>query len=217
VRADSIMVGVVTNNNDPEQLGRVKVKLPALSDQETFWAPVALPSAGKERGISMLPVPDEQVVVAFENGDPSYPYVIGSLFNGRDTPGQEMAVTDGSFALKSDHKALVAAKEDINLRSDAGKWVIELNGGEVKETVKAGKGGGGGYTGEFDGAWKLKATQAITIESSMGVTIKAPQITVEAQGQLGLKSNGVLSIEGATVQINGQAAVNIGGGLINLG
>src|SRR3954453_11166407 len=82
-RVDSIVVGVVTNNNDPEKLGRVKLTLPSLGEQETSWAPIALPSAGKERGLSMLPVAGEQVLVAFENGDPSYPYVIGSLFNGK--------------------------------------------------------------------------------------------------------------------------------------
>jgi phage protein D/phage baseplate assembly protein gpV len=214
---DSIVVGVVTNNNDPEQRGRVKVKFPFLSDTETFWAPVTLPAAGKERGLSMLPVPDEQVVVAFENGDPSYPVVLGSVFNGKDTPGDEMAVQDGSFALKSDHKALIAAQEDINLRTEKGKWVIDVKGGDVTETVKAGGGGSGNYTGTFDGKWALTANQAITIESKMGITIKAPQISVEAQGQLSVKSQGVLSLEGATVQINGQAAVNVSGGLINLG
>ena len=57
----------------------------------------------------MLPQPDEQVIVAFENGDPSYPVVLGSMFNGRDKPGAELARIrhDGSFALKSDHAALV--------------------------------------------------------------------------------------------------------------
>ena len=109
----------------------------------------------------MLPVPDEQVVVAFENGDPSYPYVLGSVFNGKDKPGDEMAVADGSFAMKSDHKALIAAKEDINLRTEKGKWVIEVKGGEIKETVNQGEGGGGAYTGKFDGKWGLTATQAI--------------------------------------------------------
>jgi uncharacterized protein involved in type VI secretion and phage assembly len=206
---NAIMIGVVTNNNDPDKLGRVKIQLPALSGEETFWAPLSVPSAGNERGLSMLPVAGEQVIVAFENGDPSYPYVLGSLFNGRDKPGDDLAVADGSFALKSDHKALFDAKEDITLHSEKGKWEIKLDGGEIKETVKAGAGGGGAYTGEFDGAWKLKATQAVTIESTMSVTIKAPSITVEAQGQLQLK--------GAQVQIDGQAMVNISGGLINLG
>jgi len=208
-RVDSIVVGIVTNNNDPEKLGRVKVKLPSVSEVETFWAPVLVPSAGKERGISMLPVVEEQVIVAFENGDPSYPYVIGSVFNGRDTPGSEMALTDGSFALKSDHKAFVRAKEDITLQSDKGKWEIKIDGGEIKENVKSGAGGGGGYTGDFGGAYSLKATQAITVESSQGVTIKAPQITVEAQGSLALK--------GATVDITGQGPVTIAGAIINIG
>jgi uncharacterized protein involved in type VI secretion and phage assembly len=209
VNVDSIVVGLVTNNKDPEKIGRVKVELPSLSGQETFWAPLAVPSAGNERGLSMLPVPGEQVIVAFENGDPSFPYVIGSLFNGRDKPGDEMAVDDGSFALKSDHKALFRAKEDITLQSDKGKWDIKIDGGEITEKVQSGAGGGGGYTGDFSGAWKLKATQAITIESSQSVTIKAPSITVEAQASLALK--------GATVDINGSGAVTIAGAIINIG
>jgi phage protein D/phage baseplate assembly protein gpV len=221
LRVESIMVGVVTNNNDPKKWGRVKIKLPALSGEETFWAPVLLPAAGKERGLSMLPVAGEQVIVAFENGDPSYPYVLGSMFNGKDTPGDEMAVADGSFALKSDHKALIAAKEDINLRTDQGKWIIEVKGGEITEDVKS----PGNYTGNFDGQYKVTANQAITIESKQGVTIKAPQISVEAdasmslkaKGQLSVESQGVLELKGATVTVSGQAAVNISGGLINLG
>ena len=210
-RLDSVVTGIVTNNNDPEKFGRVQVKLPAVSDQESFWVPVLLPAAGKERGLSMLPVPGEHVAIAFENGDPSYPYVLGSMFDGKDTPGDELAVTDGSFAMKSDKKALFAAKEDIKLRSDKGKWEIEVHG-DIKETTKQ-----GGYTGDIAGAYKLTAKQAITIESNQSVTIKAPQITVQAQGTLSVESQGQLSLKGAQVQIEGQAMVNISGGIINLG
>jgi phage protein D/phage baseplate assembly protein gpV len=210
-RVDSIMTGIVTNNNDPEKLGRVQVKLPAVSDQESFWIPVLLPAAGKERGLSMLPVPGEHVVVAFENGDPSYPYVLGSMFDGKDTPGDELAVTDGSFALKSDEKALIAAKKDIKLRSDGGKWEIEIDGDITEKTAK------GGYTGDIAGAYKLTAKQAITIESNQGVTIKAPTISVEAQGQLALKAQGQLSLEAPQISVNGSGMVNISGGMINLG
>lgn len=209
----SIMTGLVTNNNDPEKLGRVQVKLPAVSEQESFWVPVLLPAAGKERGISMLPVPGEHVVVAFENGDPSYPHVIGSMFDGKDTPGEELAAQDGSFAVKSDHKVLIAAKEDFNLRSDEGKWIIDVKKGEITETV----GMPGNYTGKFDGKYSLTAKQAITVESNQSVTVKAPQIALEAQGTLSVKSNGQLSLEGTQVEIKGTAMVNISGGLINLG
>ena len=202
-KVDSIIVGVVTNNNDPDKMGRVKISLPSVNEVETFWAPVLLPAAGNERGISMLPRVDEQVIVAFENGDPSYPVVLGSMFNGRDKPGSEMAVTDGSFALKSDDNVLVAAKKDINLRSDTGKWDIKIDGGEIKEKVAK------GYTGDFGATWNLKATGGITVESSQSVTVKAPSITVEAQASLALK--------GATVDIKGQAAVTISGAIINIG
>ena len=206
---DSLIGGIVTNNNDPDQMGRVKVKLPAVDEQESFWAPVALPAAGNERGLSMLPVPDEQVIVGFENGDPSYPYVLGSVFNGSDQPGSELAVNDGSYAMKSDHKALFAAKEDITIRTDGGKMIIQVKGGEITETVNAGQGGQGSYTGQFDGEFKVKATQGITVESNMQVEIKAPMITIEAQGPLQIKGN--------PVQIDGQSMVTISGGMINLG
>lgn len=207
--ADSLVVGIVTNNNDPQRLGRVKVKLPALSLQESEWVPVAVPSAGQGRGLSMLPVPDEQVIVGFENGDPSYPYVLGSVFNGADKPGDEMAVADGSVALKSDHAALIAAREDITLRSDGGKWLIRIDGGDIEETAHAGQGGSGAYAGSFDGEWKLKATQPVQIQSDATVTLKAPMIALEASGPLSLKGN--------PVQIDGGAAVTVSGAIINLG
>jgi len=217
---DSIVVGIVTNNSDPDKLGRVKVKFPYLTEQESFWAPVILPSAGNERGLSMLPVAGEQVVVAFENGDSSFPYVLGSVFNGKDAPGKELAVEDGSFAMKSDHKALIAAQEDIKLRTEKGKWIIEVNGGEITETVKS----PGNYTGTFDGKWNLTTTQAITVESKQGVTIKAPQISLEAQGTMAIKGMSVsveaqtqLDLKGAQVSVNGSAMVAISGGLINIG
>jgi uncharacterized protein involved in type VI secretion and phage assembly len=217
---DSIVIGLVTNNSDPQNLGRVKVKFPYLTEQESFWAPVLVPAAGKERGLSMLPVVGEQVVVAFENGDSSFPYVLGSVFNGKDTPGKELATDDGSFAMKSDHKALIAAQEEIKLRTEKGNWLIEVNSGEITETVKS----PGNYTGTFDGKHNLTATGAIQLESKQSVTIKAPQITLEAQGTMSVKgatvsveSQGQLELKGVQVSVNGQAMVAISGGLINIG
>jgi uncharacterized protein involved in type VI secretion and phage assembly len=206
VSVNSIVLGVVTNNKDPDKQGRVRVKLPALSDVESWWAPVGFPSAGKDRGVTMMPMPNDQVIVAFENGDPSHPYVIGTLFSGKDLPGSELTLDDGSFALRSDHKANVHTKEDITIQVDKGKLEIKVDNGDLTETVK---GQGGGYTGDFAGAYKLKSTQAMTIESTQTVTIKAPSITVEASASLALK--------GAMIDIKASGIVTIAGSMINIG
>ncbi len=104
------MVGIVTNNNDPDQMGRVRVKFPSLSDsEESAWARVASVSAGNARGLMMLPQPDEEVIVGFEHGDTRRPIVVGSLFNGKDKPGDDLVQSkDGSFAVASRQEALHA-------------------------------------------------------------------------------------------------------------
>jgi type VI secretion system VgrG family protein len=76
------ITAIVTNNNDPDRLYRVKVKFP-WGEFESDWARVAVPYRG---GVFFLPEVDDEVLVAFEGGDPRRPYVVGSLYNGRDRP-----------------------------------------------------------------------------------------------------------------------------------
>ena len=86
-RIYGVVVGVVTNNQDPEELGRVKVKFPWLSDaDESDWARIATPMAGNEKGIYFLPEVDDEVLVVFEHGDLRFPYIIGALWNGQAPP-----------------------------------------------------------------------------------------------------------------------------------
>jgi uncharacterized protein involved in type VI secretion and phage assembly len=86
-RIHGVVVGLVTNNQDPDGLGRVKVKFPWLSDvDESSWARIAAPMAGKQRGACFLPEVDDEVLVAFEHGDMRFPYVLGALWNGQDAP-----------------------------------------------------------------------------------------------------------------------------------
>ncbi len=66
----------------------------------------------------MLPVVGEEVLVGFENDDTTRPYVLGSLFNGSDTPGDDLLQgQDGSFAVLSDHKIVATSQEDMKLTS----------------------------------------------------------------------------------------------------
>ncbi|MBN9127373.1 MAG: hypothetical protein J0I90_07300, partial [Nitrosospira sp.] len=80
-----VVVGIVTNNRDPDNMHRVKVRFPWLSqNDESNWARVASPMAGNGRCAYFLPEVDDEVLLAFEHGSIEHPYVVGSLWNGRD-------------------------------------------------------------------------------------------------------------------------------------
>jgi hypothetical protein len=77
-----VVCGVVSNVFDELGRGRVKVTLPWLSPTfETDWAPVAQPCVGPNSGTLFLPSVGDEVLVAFEQGDPRRPYVVGSFIN----------------------------------------------------------------------------------------------------------------------------------------
>lgn len=76
---------IVIDNNDPEKLGRVKVRLMWQdSSSSTPWVRISMPNAGGNKGIYFLPEIDEEVLVGFENGNPDLPYIVGSMHNGKD-------------------------------------------------------------------------------------------------------------------------------------
>ena len=76
------MVALVTDVDDPQKLGRVKIKLPTLADDyESDWARVVQPGAGKTAVSVFLPEVGDEVLVAFEHGDIRRPYVLGGLWS----------------------------------------------------------------------------------------------------------------------------------------
>lgn len=96
-RINGVVIGIVVNNNDPDELYRVKVKFPWIkesegkytdvTDDESFvstWARIATFMAGPDRGAFWLPEVDDEVLVAFEHGDLRRPFILGSLWNGQD-------------------------------------------------------------------------------------------------------------------------------------
>lgn len=91
----SLVVGVVTNNDDKESQARVKVKFPTLSDDESQWARVATIGAGASRGIEWLPEVGDEVLVGFENDDKSRPIVLGGLWGRMDKPPEPKPAQDG--------------------------------------------------------------------------------------------------------------------------
>jgi uncharacterized protein involved in type VI secretion and phage assembly len=198
-----LVIGLVTNIEDKEQLGRVRVKFTALGDQiESTWARVAGPGAGPGAGMSFLPQVGDEVVVAFEHGDTRRPVVLGALHNAIDKPDEKMRGDKDGGSL------VVYGRKDaaINLQK---QLVIEA---KEHMTLKVGPGpdGRGDHKLDAADAIEIKAGTTITLEGTGAVTIKSSAgINVEAAGPLKLK--------GATVDIEASATVNVKGSLINLG
>ena len=93
-----LVCGVVTNVDDPDTQGKVKVALPWLSPSfETDWARVVQLSAGARTGAMFLPEVGDEVLVGFEFGDPRRPYVIGGLVNDNSSfSSMSSAVSSGA-------------------------------------------------------------------------------------------------------------------------
>ena len=82
---------VVTDNQDPENLGRVRVQFLWQQEQDdslmTPWIRIAQPHGGDNKGFYFIPEINEEVMVGFENGNAEKPYVIGTLYHGQQHPG----------------------------------------------------------------------------------------------------------------------------------
>ena len=88
----------MTNINDPNQMGRVKVRFPGLdTTQESAWGRLLTPGGGSSRGSVMIPEVGDEVLVAFEHGDPRQPIILGGLF-GNKASIPDWTVKDGKVS-----------------------------------------------------------------------------------------------------------------------
>ncbi len=91
----------VTDIADPDQRGRVRVRLPWMPDNDgggyDVWARIATLMAGNDRGSWFIPDVGDEVLVAFEGGDPRRPYILGMLWNGQDAPPETMDSAQNNY------------------------------------------------------------------------------------------------------------------------
>jgi uncharacterized protein involved in type VI secretion and phage assembly len=129
----------------------VKVKIPVLhAEQTTWWCPIVMFGAGKNRGWFFIPEVDDEVLVLFEHGDMDRPIVVGALWNGKDKPPDKNPGGNPRRMIKS------RAGSKITFDDDQMKLIIEDGTGKGRLT--------------FD-----SNANKITIESLAGdVCIQAP-------------------------------------------
>lgn len=215
-----VLPAMVTDIDDKENLGRVKVKFPWLDDNvATHWARVAMPGAGPERGLCVLPEKDDEVLVAFEQGDIQQPFVLGGLYNGRDKmplePIDSGKVVSRALVSRLGHRlelhdadkqvTLVTAdgKHRIVLDEAGGQITIESTGPvEISSQKSMGLSAPDGLTLESTGAIELKG-QGVTIDAGSGAfEARGTNATVEASTQATLKGGSTTTVSAPMIKIN---------------
>jgi len=155
-RINGLLVAEIVDVDDPEKLGRVKLRFPTRpGDAQSFWAPIARPLASGGFGVWFPPVVADVVLVGFEDGRIERPYVLGSIFTGDNQPPtteaqQRMLQTESGHKVTFDD---TSGSETVTIEDAKGNTITMADAG-------------------------------ITIESKSDLTLKAQNITIEAQSQL---------------------------------
>ncbi|MER7519960.1 VgrG-related protein [Streptomyces sp. NPDC126499] len=219
----------VTDTQDPEGSGRVKVTFPWLSDEyASDWARTAQ-AAGTGGGEPYIPEVGDEVVVGFEQGRLDRPYVLGGLYNGQDRPSGGGAVdpTSGSvdrraFASKGGHRLelldAAGGAQGVRLRTGDGKLTIDLDQSGTAVTIGS------------DGAVRITAKEKVSITASGGVSVSADRGPLElrgesvsvtarqgvrvdgGQGAVRLATGGAVDVQGGTVTVDGTRRTDLKGG-----
>ncbi len=193
-----VALGLVTQNQDPDGLGRVKLRFPWHSDQaETDWVRIAVPMAGMERGRFCLPEVGDEVLVAFERGDMTAPYVIGALWNGQDKPPASNDDGKNNLRVFKTRKGHTLSFDDDDAK---GKIDLALADGKHKLTIdddgiKLEDGNGNSFVIESQAG-------NVTIEAKTKLTLKGQMVAIEAGGTMSIKSSGTMTLQGSLININ---------------
>ena len=178
-RGYGVYPALVSDIKDPDGQGRVKVTLPWAPDTDgaryEAWARLATLMAGGNRGSWFVPDTGDEVLVAFEGGDPRRPYAVGGLWNGSDAPPESM---DGSGR---NAKKVLRSRNGVKVTLDDSdgqeKLILETPGGQ-RLTMKDGP-GAVELVDSNGNSLKLE-TSGVTVTAAAKVTVNAATAEISA-------------------------------------
>jgi phage protein D len=215
-----VVIAQVTDANDPAKQGRVRLTFPWLSDDYVSdWARTVQPGAGSNRGGLILPEVGDEVLVAFEQGDPQRPYVLGGLHNGADRPDTKGPNVIDSNSGAVNRRSLVSRRgHRIDLLDDAGRSdgiTTETGDGKLRVALDA---AGSRLEIHSDGTVVIKGTKGVVVDAAgdklelkgrqiemtatQGVSVKGATVKVAADGAAEFTATGPAVIRGSVVKIN---------------
>lgn len=171
---------LVTDLVDPSSLGRIEVELPWLGSAGSdvrAWATLLTPYADDDQGYEMLPEVGTQVVVGFEAGEPTRPYIVGSCWNGVEALPESPTSSNDKRLIKSRSGSLL----EFDDTQGAAKVTVSMQSGH-----------------------KLvldDASQEITLTHSNGCSI-----VFNAGGQISITANSTVEITASALNVHAPTA-----------
>jgi uncharacterized protein involved in type VI secretion and phage assembly len=222
-KTQGVVAGIVTNNKDPDELARLKVKFPWFSDDhETDWVRMTTFMAGGGRGSVFLPEVGDEVLVAFENGNINRPYVIGALWNGVDKPPETNS--DGKNNIRkiksrSGHEFIFNDEENkgnVEIHTKAGhKILLDDTSDEEKMEILDKTGNNSILIDSVENSITISCQKKIDINSgnnSIVINSDENSIAISSQMKIEIKSgNNSITIDSATnsISISSQVKLSI--------
>lgn len=147
--------GVVTQIDDPEGLGRIRVSLPAYENVNTDWINVVTLGAGTGKGLMIQPDVNDDVLVLLSHEDPAHGVVIGGLYGPHGTP--DAGIVEGAVRR---YTLLTPGNQRVTL-DDSGQ-VIRLE--------------------NSDGSFVELAPQKVRVHAARDLEIEAPGKAIVIRG-----------------------------------
>ncbi len=215
-RPFNILTGVVTNNKDPEDLGRVKVKMATLGDDiESNWCRLVNPGTGSGRGVQYLPEVEDELLLL--GPDINHLYALGGLWSKKDRPPTKASdalnggkVVQRVIRSRTGHEILLDDSDNgggITIVDSKGKNKLFIDTSTDNILIHA----DGDIEITAGGNLKLTAGTKISIEAGTEFEVKAgTSAKIDAKTQLELKG-------AATAKLQSSGQTEIKGSLVNIG
>lgn len=202
--------GIVTDIDDPDGEGRVRVRIPVISTEETgIWARLATPDAGPNRGIQFYPEPDDEVVVGFFNDDPRDPVILGGIHSSSKAPPYDVNEDNFEKGIKTRGELKLTFNDDLKsvtietpngnkviISDDEGAILLEDENGNKAQLSSD------GITLESASDLILKATGDVKIEGTNVEIAANAQFKAEGSAGAEVSTSGQAVLKGSIVQIN---------------
>jgi type VI secretion system secreted protein VgrG len=223
-----------------DKYGRVKVqfhwdRLGTRDTGSSCWVRVASPWAGREWGAIHIPRIGDEVIVAFEEGDPSQPVIVGSVYNAVNMPPYALPDNSTRTGLKTrstpkgsgynelrfedrreEEEIVVHAARDLlttvehderrTVKHDRSTTVTGNETTTIQQGNETTKISLGKSQTEAMQSIELKVGQSSILVDQMGVTIKGMRIQIEGEIQV--------QVKGMMTQINADAVLIAKGGVV---